>query len=276
MNLVVQGPGFAAARARELARLCGATSCDAVADSAFRLRGASDEQAVKAWCERHGLDWAWVPDGRRFAGLKLLAMDMDSTLIRIECIDELGAIAGRGAEIAAITASAMRGEIDYPESLRRRVALLAGLEAAALQRVFDERLRLSPGAETLIARCKRDGVKLLLVSGGFSFFADRLKERLGFDFTVSNDLEIARGRLTGKLSGSLVDGVGKKTKFLETLEELNSPREKSVAIGDGANDLPMMMEAGYSVAYRAKPAVQAKADCAINRCGLDAVANLFE
>jgi phosphoserine phosphatase len=217
-----------------------------------------------------------MPDGRRLADLRLLAMDMDSTLIQIECIDELGALAGRGAEIAAITASAMRGDIDYPESLRRRVGLLRGLEASALQRVYDEKLRLSPGAEALIGRCRRDGVRLLLVSGGFSFFADRLKDRLGLDFTIANVLEIGHERLTGRLNGPLVDGAAKKGCFLKTLKELKATREQSVAIGDGANDLPMMAEAGYSIAYRAKPAVQAKAHCAINRCGLDAVANLFE
>src|SRR5438093_2939905 len=217
-----------------------------------------------------------MPEGRRFADLKLLAMDMDSTLITIECIDELGDLAGRKAEIAAITAQAMRGEIDYPESLRRRVALLAGLQEAALATVYEQRLSLTAGAEELVAACKKHGVKILLVSGGFTFFAERLKERLGIDYTISNRLEIERSRLTGRVSGAIVEAEAKARRFREVSKALAAGRDQTVAIGDGANDLKMMAQAGFSIAFHAKPVVRAQASCALNWCGLDAVVNLFE
>ena len=203
-------------------------------------------------------------------------MDMDSTLITIECIDELGDLAGKKAEIAAVTAQAMRGEIAYPESLRRRVAAIAGLEESALARVYEERLKLTPGADALVAACKKHGIQLLLVSGGFTFFTERLKERLGLDHTISNVLEVKSGKLTGTLLGEIVDAEAKAAKFRAVVKELNASREQTVAIGDGANDLKMMNEAGVSVAFRAKPVVRAQATCALNWSGLDAVVNLFE
>jgi phosphoserine phosphatase len=217
-----------------------------------------------------------VPEGRRFAELKLLAMDMDSTLISIECIDELGELAGKKAEIAAVTAQAMRGELDFPASLRRRVSALSNLKEESLLEVYEERLKLTPGAEALIRRCKQHGIKLLLVSGGFSFFTERLKERLGLDYTLSNRLGIEHGKLTGKVLGDIVDAEAKAAKFRAVMKELGAKKEHTVAIGDGANDLRMMAEAGLSVAFRAKPVVRAQADCVLNRCGLDAVANFFE
>jgi phosphoserine phosphatase len=271
LNLVLQPA--TAAQAAQAARLSGAKAIEQQG-SAFRLRGAAANPAVSAYCLEQKLDCAAMPEGLRFADLKLLAMDMDSTLITIECIDEIGALAGKGAEISAITAQAMRGEIDYAESLKRRVGLLAGLGVEALQRVYDERLRLSPGAEDLIAACKRHGVKLLLVSGGFTFFTERLKQRLGFDDTLSNELEIRDGRLTGGLVGSIVGARAKAARFREVA--LGMQREHTVAIGDGANDLQMMAEAGTSVAWRAKPVVRAQATCALEFAGLDGVIRLFE
>ena len=177
--------------------------------------------------------------------------------------------------VAAVTANAMRGEIDWPESLRQRVALLKGLEEYALQRVYDERLKLSPGATTLIAAAKKHGIKLLLVSGGFSFFTERLKARLNIDYAYANTLEIADGKLTGKVIGSLCDADRKARHLRETAAALSLPRERCIAIGDGANDLKMMLETGWSVAYRAKPVVQAAASVAINHVGLDGVLALF-
>ena len=262
--------------ADELARLAGTIRVEQLSDRAFRLRDAVANDSIASWCEERRIDHAWMPEGRRFADLKLLAMDMDSTLITIECIDELGDLAGRKAEIAAITAQAMRGEIDYPESLRRRVALLSGLQESALGRVYDERLRLTSGAEALLAACKNHGVKLLLVSGGFTFFTERLKSRLGIDYTISNVLEIRDGLLTGRVSGSMVGAEAKAAKFKNILKELGASREQSVAIGDGANDLKMVAEAGISIAFHAKPVVRAQASCALNWCGLDVVPNLFE
>jgi phosphoserine phosphatase len=170
----------------------------------------------------------------------------------------------------------MRGELDYPQSLRKRVGLLKGLQEAALERVYSERLKLTPGADQLISACKRHGVKLLLVSGGFTFFTDRLKERLGIDYTISNRLETQAGKLTGGLLGNIVDADAKAAKFAAVVKELGASREQTVAIGDGANDLKMMAQAGLSIAFHAKPVVRAQASCAISWCGLDAVVNLFE
>ena len=251
-------------------------SIDEIARRAFRLKDATRAKDLETWCDARKIDHAWMPEGRRFADLKLVAMDMDSTLISIECIDELGDLAGRKAEIASITAQAMRGELDYPQSLRKRVALLAGLQESALGRVYDERLRLTPGAEALVKKCKDHGVKLLLVSGGFAFFTERLKKRLGIDYTISNRLEVANSQLTGGLVGGIVDADAKAAKFREVVKELNAAQHQTVAIGDGANDLKMMAEAGLSVAFHAKPVVRAQASCAINWCGLDAVVSLFE
>jgi len=276
VNLVLQGPGAGAAHAAEAARLCGARDIEPLAAGAFRLHAAEKNAALIEWCREHKLDCAFVPEGRRFSDLRLLAMDMDSTLITIECIDEIGDMAGKKAEIAAITARAMRGEIDYAHSLQARVGLLAGLGLDALQRVYDERLRLSPGAEALIGACSKHGVKLLLVSGGFTFFTGRLKQRLALDYTISNELELRDGKLTGGLVGRIVDAVAKAARFREVAQALGASREQTVAIGDGANDLPMMAEAGTSVAYRAKPVVTAKATVALDYSGLDGVVHLFE
>jgi len=275
-NLVIQSADAAAADAAAIADLCGSRAPEQIGAHAWRLREPQRRERVAAWCDPRRLDHAWVPEGRRFSDLKLLAMDMDSTLITIECIDEIGAYVGKKEEIAAITARAMRGEIDYPASLRQRVALLAGLDEDVLQDVYDEKLRLSPGAEKLVEHCKRHGVRLLLVSGGFSFFTQRLKERLGLDDTLSNVLEIDNGKLTGRVLGTIVDAEEKAGKFWQTAQRLGATREQTVAIGDGANDLKMMAVAGVSIAYRAKPVVREKATHALNHSGLDAVLNLFE
>ena len=276
MNLVVQGPALAENDLEALALLVKPAQVQPVAPRAYRLTRAMRNEGVMALCEARRIDHAWMPEGRRFADLRLLAMDMDSTLITIECIDELGDFAGKKAEIAAVTAQAMRGEIEYRESLRRRVAALKDLDESALARIYDERLRLTPGAEALIQACKQHGVQLLLVSGGFTFFTERLKARLALDHTISNVLEVKSGKLTGALLGEIVDADAKAAKFREVLGQLNATREQSVAIGDGANDLKMMKEAGLSVAFRAKPVVRAQASCALNWSGLDAVRNLFE
>ena len=273
--LVVQGPEASALRAAALAEMCGAAPPEAVTGHAWRLRGAQRREGVAAWCGAHRLDHAWVPEGRRLADLKLLAMDMDSTLITIESIDEMGDVLGIRERIAAVTAAAMRGEIDYPESLRRRVGLLAGLEEQALERILEERVQLSPGAEALLARCRTLGVRTLLVSGGFSFFTQHLQDLLRLDFTLSNELEIAAGRLTGRVLGEIVDGRAKAAKLVAVRESLGVVREQTLAVGDGANDIPMMAEAGISVAYRAKPVVREHATHALDHAQLDGVLNLF-
>ena len=217
----------------------------------------------------------------RLADFGLIAFDMDSTLINIECVDEIADAAGRKPEVAAITEAAMRGEIaDYKESLRRRVALLAGVPVSALERVYQERLRLNPGAETLVRSAQAAGLKTLLVSGGFTFFTDRIRDRLQLDYTRSNVLEAADGRLTGRMVdqpwGDICDGEEKKRMLLQTCAALGLPPSRAIAVGDGANDLPMMGEAGLSVAYHAKPRVRAQAMVAIDEGGLDRLLELFE
>jgi phosphoserine phosphatase len=218
---------------------------------------------------------------RKLSDFKLIAFDMDSTLINIECVDEIADAVGRKAEVAAITEAAMRGEIaDYKESLRRRVALLKGVSVADMQRVYDERLRLNPGAAELVQACKAVGMKVLLVSGGFTFFTDRIRDRLGIDHTRSNVLELEGGLLTGRMVdqpwGDICDGEEKKRMLLQTCSQLSILPAQAIAMGDGANDLPMMGQAGLSVAYHAKPAVRAQAMVAINEGGLDRLLEVLE
>jgi phosphoserine phosphatase len=210
----------------------------------------------------------------RLSDFKLIAFDMDSTLINIECIDEIADAAGRKAEVAAITEAAMRGEItDYKASLRQRVALLRGVSVAHMQQVLDERLRLNPGAAELVRACKAMGLKTLLVSGGFTFFTDAVQAMLDIDWTRSNVLEVQDGLLTGRLVeqawGDICDGEEKRRMLLHTCAAMGIAPAQAIAMGDGANDLPMMTTAGLSVAYHAKPAVRERAMVAINSGGLD-------
>jgi phosphoserine phosphatase len=277
MNLILQSPSLARSDVDAVADGARPSSVESISQNAYRLRNASRHDSVAKLCEARRIDYAWTEPDRRFADLKLVAMDMDSTLITIECIDELGEYAGKKAEIAAITEAAMRGEIaDYKDSLRRRVALLAGQPESILEDLYTKKLALTPGAEQLIAACRKHGIRLLLVSGGFSYITERLKARLGLDYVLSNTLAIEKGRLTGELVGEIVDAQGKADRFVSLTKELKAKKEQTVAIGDGANDLKMMAEAGLSVAFRAKPVVRAQASCALTYSGLDGVLNLFE
>ncbi len=231
---------------------------------------------MPAIAAEHGVDWAVVPAGLRLADFKLLVLDMDSTLVAMETIDELGAASGKKAQIATITEAAMRGEIaDYAESLHRRLALLAGTPERVLEEVY-ARLRLNPGAEALIAAAKAAGLKVLLATGGFTWFTERLQQRLSLDFVAANTLEWREGKLTGHALGPIVDAQGKRQALLDTCSRIGCTPRQAIAIGDGANDLAMMKAAGLSVAYHAKPAVQDAASTALNVCGLDAVRCLFE
>ncbi len=214
----------------------------------------------------------------KLGDFKLIAFDMDSTLISIECVDEIADAVGKKAEVAAITEAAMRGEIaDYKDSLRQRVALLRGVTVADMEQVYTERLRINPGAAELITACKAAGLKVLLVSGGFTFFSERVRQQLGIDFTRANVLEVESGANCGQLTGRMVDqpwgdicdGAEKRRTLLEVASLLGIEPSQCIAMGDGANDLPMMGVAGLSVAYHAKPAVRAQAMVAINEGGLD-------
>ena len=210
----------------------------------------------------------------RLRDFKLIAFDMDSTLINIECVDEIADAAGRKAEVAAITEAAMRGEIaDYKESLRQRVRLLSGVRVEQMQQVLDQRLQLNPGAAELVRACQAAGLKTLLVSGGFTFFTDAVRDRLRIDWTRSNVLEVTDGALTGRMVdqpwGDICDGEEKRRMLLQTCADMGIAPAQAIAMGDGANDLPMMGAAGLSVAFHAKPAVRAKAMVAINEGGLD-------
>jgi len=207
---------------------------------------------------------------------KAIAFDMDSTLINIECIDEIADAAGKKAEVAAITEAAMRGEItDFCDSLRRRVALLKGVPAQALQTVLDERLQLNPGAQALMQAARSAGLKTLLVSGGFTFFADQVKARLHMDEAHSNTLGISQGLLTGEVIGPIVDGQAKRQHLLDLCQRMGCEPSQAIAVGDGANDLPMMGAAGLSVAYHAKPKVREQAMVSIQSGGLDRLLDII-
>lgn len=240
-----------------------------------RWNQVSAAPELQAIAEAHRVDIAFVPANRRRADFRLLVMDMDSTLITIECIDEIADRIGVKPQVSAITEAAMRGELDFAGALRKRVALLEGLEESALQAVYEERLRLSQGAETLLHAARDSGWKTLLVSGGFTFFTDRLQARLGLDHAVANTLETHAGRLTGRVLGDIVDAGRKETELRALASRMGVEPSRAIAIGDGANDLRMMGAAGMGVAFRAKPVVRQQATHSLNFSGLDGVLNLF-
>jgi phosphoserine phosphatase len=280
MNLILQGLTTDRPTIDRIAALADAQRVIPLHANAFRCEGVGHSDDVKARVASESLaarlDATFIEAGRRLSEFKLVAMDMDSTLITIECIDEIADMQGLKPQVAEITEAAMRGEIEFRESLTRRVALLKGLDAGALQRVYDERLRLSPGAERMLDAIKAAGLKTLLVSGGFTFFTDRMKIRLGLDYTHSNLLEIENGRLTGRVVGGIVDADEKKNTVERVCKELDISTRQAIVMGDGANDLKMMRISGLSVAFRAKPVVRAQADVALNFAGLDGILPLFE
>ena len=275
MNLVVLGTDIETPVLKNLARHCGARAIEQIDASAFRLVDAQTRDGIAALCDAAGVDFAFVPAGRRLNDFGLFVTDMDSTLIDIECIDEIADQCGKKAQVAEITEAAMRGEIDFRESLNRRVALLEGLSADALDTVYRDRLRLNPGARELIGALKAAGIITVLVSGGFTYFTERLKADLGFDHAYANTLERIDGKLTGRVCGPVVDAQAKADHLTRIRNQLDLPADRVIAAGDGANDLPMFRAAGFGVAYKAKPVLRAQADCSLNHSGLDAVLKLF-
>jgi phosphoserine phosphatase len=273
MNLVLQGPGAPLARLNRIAELAKPARVVALHEHALRCEeveySAELKQAIEAAATEAQLDATFIEAGRKLSDFRLVAMDMDSTLITIECIDEIADMQGLKPQVAAITEAAMRGELDFAESLTRRVALLEGLDASALQRVYDERLRISMGGETMLAAVKAAGLKTLLVSGGFTFFTERLQARLGLDYTHANVLEIVDGKLTGRVVGGIVDAEQKMRTVQRVCAEMGIAPHQAIVMGDGANDLKMMGIAGLSLAFRAKPVVRAQAGVALSFTGLD-------
>ncbi|WLI90999.1 phosphoserine phosphatase SerB [Massilia sp. R2A-15] len=273
MNLVLQGPAASMPELRRIATLALPARMLELNPHALRCEQVDDSNGVRQAVELAALearvDATFIDAARTLADYRLVAMDMDSTLITIECIDEIADMQGLKPQVADITEAAMRGEIEFAESLTRRVALLAGLDASALQRVYDERLHISMGGEAMLAGVKGAGLKTLLVSGGFTFFTERLQERLGLDYTHANVLEVEHGKLTGRVVGGIVDAVGKMQTVERVCADMGIDPEQAIVIGDGANDLKMMGIAGLSVAFRAKPVVRQQANIALNFTGLD-------
>ena len=274
-NLVLQGPQATQDALQSIAALARPARVTQLSTHALRCEDVASSPEVVAAVQAAALaaqvDATFIEAGRKLSDFALVAMDMDSTLITIECIDEIADMQGLKAQVSEITEAAMRGELDFAASLTRRVALLEGLDASALERVYEERLRLSMGAQSMLAAVQAAGLKTLLVSGGFTFFTERLQSRLGLDYAHANVLEIEHGRLTGRVVGGIVDAEEKMRTVQRVCAELGVATARAIVMGDGANDLKMMGVGGLSVAFRAKPVVRAQADVALNFSGLDGV-----
>ncbi|WP_374040127.1 phosphoserine phosphatase SerB [Massilia sp. IC2-477] len=279
MNLVLQGPQASQESLDQLAALAGAARVVCLGEHALRCEDVPFttelKERIDAAAYEAQVDACFIEAGRSLDDFRLVAMDMDSTLITIECIDEIADMQGLKPQVAEITEAAMRGELDFAASLTRRVALLEGLDATALQRVYEERLRISMGGEAMLQAVQAAGLKTLLVSGGFTFFTDRLKERLSLDFTHANTLEVADGKLTGRVLGGIVDAEEKMRTVQRVCAQLGIDPRQAIVMGDGANDLRMMGIAGLSVAFRAKPVVRAQASVALNFSGLDGLLTIL-
>lgn len=289
-NLILQAPNLISENIEKIAAVVSADGVQTLGKNqengpaayggivAVRLINADPGQKLQVHdlCMSMGIDYAFLEQIQLLRDCRLLAMDMDSTLINIECIDEIAAAVNRKDQVAAITEATMRGEIkDFSESLIKRVQLLEGVPESALHQVFANRLRLNHGAEKLIDTAKKHGLKTLLVSGGFTFFTAKLKQQLGIDYAYANQLEVINGKLSGRVVGDIVDGAVKAKHVQDLSSQLDASADQVIVVGDGANDLPMMKHAKYSVAYRAKPVVQQQANFALNYAPLDAIINWF-
>ncbi len=279
MRLVVQGSSLRFEHLQYIHQLAAAKLGQQfmqIGTHAYYLPAQTSINAeIQAFCSNQQIDCAYVPDHLTLKKIGLVVMDMDSTLINIECIDEIADMCGLKPQVAAITERAMRGEIEFSESLTQRVALLKGLDEGALQRVVDERLQLNPGAQAWIDCCRENGIKTMLVSGGFNFFAERVQAITGLDYFAANQLEMHNGQLTGKVLGAIVDAQAKADFLIQKREQLALSVDQVIAIGDGANDLKMMSVAAAGIAYHAKPIVQQQASFALNYSGLDGAIYLF-
>ena len=275
MNLVLQGPGASQHDLQRIAALARPVRMFELNLHALRCEQVDDSNAVRLAVEMAAaearVDATFIDSALVLADFRLVAMDMDSTLITIECIDEIADMQGLKPQVSEITEAAMRGELEFAESLTRRVALLKGLDASALQRVYDERLQISMGGEAMLAAVKAAGLKTLLVSGGFTFFTERLQDRLGLDYAHANVLEVHHGKLTGRVVGGIVDAEEKMLTVERVCSQIGIDPGNAIVMGDGANDLKMMSVAGLSVAFRAKPVVRAQAGVALNFSGLDGI-----
>lgn len=276
MNLIIQGLEIHNSDLRAIAKLAQADGIERITGQAFRLTHAVYAAEIPGYCAEAELDYAFVDAGRKLSDFKLIAMDMDSTLLAIESIDEIADTLQLKPQVSEITLQAMRGEISFEESLTRRTQLLAGLHLDTLQQVYDERVKLNPGAEKMLSKAKQAGLKTMVISGGFTFFTERIKTKLGFDYAAANVLAIENERLTGKVVGELIGREGKARVLKQVCDELKLQHEQVIAIGDGANDLGMLAQAGISIAYHAKPIVKQHATYALDYAGLDGVINLFQ
>jgi len=274
-RLVLQGQNLTSEAVNEIADKCQGTA--EITPQFAVIENVKVTQAdVDALRAAYPFDINLMPEQFNPSAAKLLVTDMDSTLISIECIDEIADFINVKPQVAEITEAAMRGDIDFETSLRKRVSLLKGLDVSALERVYLERLQLNPGAELMLKTLQQQGIKTALVSGGFTFFTERLKQRLGLDFTMANVLAEQDGKLTGEVEGDICGAQAKADFLLAHCEKLNISPQQVVSMGDGANDLLMMKEAGLSIAYHAKPTVQQQANTALNHCGLEGVLGLLQ
>ncbi len=275
-RLIVQHPSLSGSAVQAFADTIGRPASQQRPSLAIWDEVSIDSKTVADLAMRHQVDANVVRRTDRLDDYRLIAFDMDSTLITCECIDEIADFAGCRDQVAAITEATMRGEIrDFTESLRKRTALLAGLPRSALQSVYQDRIRVTDGAAELISAAQQRGLKTLLVSGGFTYFSSRLAERLDFDWHHANELEIDDNKLTGKINGRIVDGQEKRRLVIETCAMIGCEPAQAIVVGDGANDLPMMAIAGTSIAFHAKPIVRSESTHGINHCGLDAALNFF-
>jgi phosphoserine phosphatase len=276
MNLIIQGLDIQNSDLRAIAKLAQATQIERITVEAFRLLDAQPHPDIPEYCDEAELDHSFVQPGIKLTDFALVALDMDSTLIAIESIDEIADLHNVKSQVSEITLGTMRGEIDFAESLTRRTALLAGLAQNALQKVYDERLQLSPGAEKMLQKLQAIGIKTMVISGGFTFFTERIKARLGLDYAFANTLDIQNGKLTGQVLGEIIGASGKGAVLKQVREALGLRKEQVIAVGDGANDVKMLEEAGIGIAFHAKPVLREQATFSINHVGLDGIINLFE